>query len=181
MRLPEISRIIQIPDDVVVNVDGHKVTVRGGKATLIRDFSHAAVSIETDGKTVKVSAQWPRKKEASLIGTIESHINNMITGVTKGYTYKLKIVFSHFPITVKIQDRAVVVENFTGERRPRKAKILGDVKVKLETDDIIIQGTTLEDVSQTAANIEMMTRVTNKDPRVFLDGIYVFERNEGMD
>jgi large subunit ribosomal protein L6 len=181
MRLPEISRIIQIPDDVVVNIDGHKVTVRGSKATLTRDFSHAAVSLETDGKTVRVWAQWPRKKEASLIGTIESHIKNMITGVTKGYTYKLKIVFSHFPITVKIQGRSVMVENFTGERRPRKADILGDVKVKLETDDIIIQGTSLEDVSQTAANIEMMTRVTNKDPRVFLDGIYVFERNEGMD
>jgi large subunit ribosomal protein L6 len=181
MRLPEISRTIQIPDDVVVSIDGHKVTVRGSKATLIRDFSHAKVSLETNGKTVRVWAQWPRKKEASLIGTIESHIKNMIIGVTKGYTYKLKIVFSHFPITVKVQDRAVFVENFTGERRPRKAKILGDVKVKLETDDIIVQGTSLEDVSQTSANIEMMTRVTNKDPRVFLDGIYVFERNEGMD
>jgi large subunit ribosomal protein L6 len=181
MRLPEISRIIQIPDGVVVSIDAHKVTVRGGKSTLTRDFSYAAVTLETDGKTVRVSAQWPRKKEASLVGTIESHIKNMITGVTKGYTYKLKIVFSHFPITVKVQDRALLVENFTGERRPRKAKILGDVKVKLEPDDIIVQGVNLEDVSQTAANIEMMTRVTNKDPRVFLDGIYVFERNEGMD
>jgi len=147
---------------------------------LIRDFSYAPVSFETDGKIVRVFAQWPRKKEASLVGTIESHIKNMITGVTKGYTYKMKIVFSHFPITVKVQDRSVMVENFTGERRPRKAKILGDVKVKVETDDIIVQGTALEDVSQTAANIEKMTRVTNKDPRVFLDGIYVYERNEGM-
>jgi large subunit ribosomal protein L6 len=181
MRLPEISRIIPIPDGVVVNIDGHKVTVRGSKSTLTRDFSHAAVSLETDGKTVRVWAQWPRKKEASLVGTIESHIKNMITGVTKGYTYKLKIVFSHFPITVKLQDRAVLIENFTGERRARKANILGDVKVKLEPDDIIVQGAKLEDVSQTAANIEMITRVTNKDPRVFLDGIYVFERNEGMD
>jgi large subunit ribosomal protein L6 len=181
MRLPEISRIIPIPEGVVVNIDGHKVTVRGGKSTLTRDFSHAAVSLETDGKTVRVWAQWPRKKEASLVGTIESHIKNMITGVTKGYTYKLKIVFSHFPITVKLQDRAVLIENFTGERRARKANILGDVKVKLEPDDIIVQGAKLEDVSQTAANIEMITRVTNKDPRVFLDGIYVFERNEGMD
>jgi len=181
MRLPEISRTILIPEDVVVNIDGHKVTVRGAKGTLTRDFSHAAVSMETDGKNVRISAQWPRKKEASLVGTIESHIKNMITGVTKGYTYKLKIVFSHFPITVKVQDRAVMVENFTGERRARKANILGNVKVKLEPDDIIVQGSTLEDVSQTAANIEMMTRVTNKDPRVFLDGIYVYERNEGMD
>ncbi len=181
MRLPEISRVIPIPEGVVINIDGGKVTVRGAKATLTRDFSFAGVSVETDGKTVRVWAKWPRKKEAALVGTLESHVKNMITGVTKGYTYKLKIVFSHFPITVKIQDKAVMVENFTGERRPRKAKILGDVKVKLEPEDIIVSGAALEDVSQTAANIEMMTRVTNKDPRVFLDGIYVYERNEGMD
>jgi large subunit ribosomal protein L6 len=181
MRLPEISRIISIPEDVVINIDGRKVTVRGGKATLTRDFSYAGVSLETDGKNVKIWAKWPRKKEASLVGTIESHIKNMITGVTKGFTYKLKIVYSHFPITVKLQGRSVLIENFTGERRPRSAKILGDVKVKIEPDDIIVSGTNLEDVSQTAANIETMTRVTNKDPRVFLDGLYVYERNEGMD
>ncbi|MCW4011162.1 MAG: 50S ribosomal protein L6 [Candidatus Bathyarchaeota archaeon] len=181
MRLPEISRTIKIPEDVAVSIDGRKVTVKGSKATLTRDFSHAQVSLETDGETVKVWAQWPRKKEASLVGTIESHIKNMITGVTKGFTYKMKIVYSHFPITVKVQNGAVMVENFTGERRARKAKILSGVNVKLEPDDIIVQGACLEDVSQTAANIETMTRVTNKDPRVFLDGIYVYERNEGMD
>ena len=104
----------------------------------------------------------------------------MITGVTKGYPYKLKIVFSHFPITVKVQDKSVMIENFTGERRPRRVKIIGDVKVKIEPDDIIVEGTNLEDVSQTAANIEQSTRVRRKDPRVFLDGIYVYERNEGM-
>ena len=181
MRLPEISRNIQIPDGVVVNIEDRKVTVKGSKATLTRDFSYAPISLETDGKTVRVWAEWPRKKEAALVGTIDSHIKNMITGVTKGYSYKLKIVFSHFPITVKVQDKSLLIENFTGERRARAAKILGDVKVKIETDDIIVQGAKLEDVSQTAANIEMVTRVTKKDPRVFLDGIYVYERNEGMD
>jgi large subunit ribosomal protein L6 len=93
----------------------------------------------------------------------------------------MKIVFSHFPVTVKIQNKSVLVENFTGERRARSANILGQVKVKLDNEDIIVQGISLEDVSQTAANIETVTRVTNKDPRVFLDGIYVYERNEGMD
>jgi large subunit ribosomal protein L6 len=181
MRLPEISRIIPVPNDVAISIAGKTVTVKGKNATLARDFSYAPISLEADGKNVRISAQWPRKKEAAMVGTIESHIKNMITGVTKGYTYKLKIVFSHFPITVKIQNKAVLVENFTGERRARKAKILGDVKVKLEGDDIIVQGANLEDVSQTAANIETMTRVTNKDPRVFLDGLFVFERNEGMD
>jgi large subunit ribosomal protein L6 len=179
--LPEISRNIQIPDGVVVNIEDRKVTVKGSKATLTRDFSYAPILLETDGKTVRVWAEWPRKKEAALVGTIDSHIKNMITGVTKGYSYKLKIVFSHFPITVKVQDKSLLIENFTGERRARAAKILGDVKVKIEAEDIIVQGTKLEDVSQTAANIEMVTRVTKKDPRVFLDGIYVYERNEGMD
>jgi large subunit ribosomal protein L6 len=182
MRLPEISRIIEVPEGVTVNIDkSKKVTVKGEKATLTRDFSFANILMETTGNNVRIWAEWPRKKEAALVGTIESHIKNMITGATKGYTYKMKIVYSHFPISVKVQNKAVVVENFTGEKRPRKLKILGDVKVKLETEDIIIQGSNLEDVSQTAANIESGTRVTNKDPRVFLDGIYVYERNEGME
>jgi len=181
MRLPEVSRMIQIPEGVTVNLDGHKVTVKGTKGTLQRDFSHIPVSISTEGNSVRVWAEWPRKKEQALVGTIDSHIENMITGVTKGFTYKIKIVFSHFPISVKVQDKRVVIENFTGERRPRKAKIIGEVKVKVEAEDIIVQGINLEDVSQTSANIETATRVRRKDPRIFLDGLYVFERNEGMD
>ena len=104
----------------------------------------------------------------------------MITWVTKGYQYKLKIVFSHFPISVKVQGKTILIENFTCERRERRVKTLGDVKIKIEPDDIIVEGVNLEDVSQTAANIEQATRVRRKDPRVFLDGIYVYERNEGV-
>lgn len=180
MRLPEISRTIQVPEDVDVRLEGKKVNVKGAKGSLIRDFSFVPIAIEGEGKNIRIWAKWPRKKEAALVGTIYSHIMNMITGVTKGYSYKIKIVFSHFPISVKVQNKEVVIENFTGERRARHVKIRGDVKVKIETDDITLSGINLEDVSQTAANIEQATRVRNKDPRVFLDGLYVFERNEGM-
>jgi large subunit ribosomal protein L6 len=179
MRLPEISKTIQVPDNVDVKVDGKKISFKGEKGSLTRDFSFAPISIEGEGKTIRISAKWPRKKESALVGTIYSHISNMITGVTKGYSYKLKIVFSHFPISVKFQDKTVLIENFTGERRERRVKTLGDVKIKIEPDDIIVEGINLEDVSQTAANIEQATRVRNKDPRVFLDGIYIYERNEG--
>jgi large subunit ribosomal protein L6 len=181
MRLPEISKTIEVPDDVEISLAGKTVTAKGPKGTLIRDFSSANISIDADGKDIRVWASWPRKKEAALVGTIYSHIQNMIHGVQKGFTYKLKIVFSHFPISVKTQGKAVIIENFTGERRGRKAKIIGDVKVTIETEDVIVQGLNLEDVSQTAANIQQSTKVKRKDPRVFLDGIYVYERNEGMD
>jgi large subunit ribosomal protein L6 len=180
MRLPEISKTVQVPDDVSIGLEDKKLSVTGEKGSLTRDFSYAPIAIEGEGKNIRIWAKWPRKKEAALVGTIYSHIQNMITGVTKGYSYKLKIVFSHFPISVKTQDKTVVIENFTGERRPRRVKIIGDVKVKIEAEDVIIQGTDLEEVSQTAANIEQATRVRRKDPRVFLDGIYVYERNEGM-
>jgi large subunit ribosomal protein L6 len=130
---------------------------------------------------MRVWVEWPRKKEESLVGTINSHIKNMITGVTKGFTYKVKIVFSHFPISAKLKDKTVLIENFTGERSPRKAKIMGNVQVKILSEDIIVQGMDLEEVSHTAANIEQATKVKRKDPRIFLDGLYVYEKSEGME
>jgi len=181
MRAIEVSETIQAPDNVEVTLEGRKITVKGPKGTLVRDFAFAPVSIELNGKNMRVWAEWPRKKEASLVGTLRSHIENMITGVTKGFTYKLKIVFSHFPISVKLKDKTVLIENFTGERNPRKAKVVGNVQVKIQSEDIFIQGMDVEEVSQTAANIEQATKVKRKDPRIFLDGLYVYERIEGME
>ena len=181
MQAVEVSKIIQIPEDVEITLDDRRVTVKGPKGALTQDFHHAQVSMETNGKTMRIWAEWPRKKQASLVGTINSHVQNMIIGVRKGFTYKLKIVFSHFPISVKVKDTTVLIENFTGERNPRKAKIAGDAKVKIQAEDILVQGMNLGSVSQTAANIEQATKIKRKDPRVFLDGIYVYERTEGME
>jgi len=181
MRLPEVSRTVQVPDEVEVSLAERKITVKGAKGTLMRDLSAVPISIAVNGQTVRVWAEWPRKKEAALVGTIHSHIQNMVTGVQKGFSYKLKIVFSHFPISAKVQGKSILIENFTGERRPRKVKMIGDVQVKVQSEDIVVQGVNLEHVSQTAANIEQGTKVKRKDPRVFLDGIYVYEKNEGME
>jgi len=181
MRTLEEVKSVEVPDGVEVQVEGRIVTVKGEKGSITRDFSKMPVTIESDGKSVKVWANWPRKKESALVGTVASHIRNMIIGVTKGFTYKLKIVFSHFPISVKVKENTVLIENFTGERSPRKAKIMGDARVLTKGDDVLVQGINLEDVSQTAANIQNATKVKKKDPRVFLDGIYVYERLEGME
>ena len=181
MQVVEAAKSVEIPDGVEVQVEGRIVTVGGEKGTLIRDFSKAPVAIELDGKTIKVRANWPRKREAALVGTVVSHIQNMFVGVTKGFTYKLMIVFSHFPISVKVKGNTVLIENFTGERGARKAKIMGDAKVSAKGDDVVVQGINLEHVSQTAANIQRATKIKKKDPRVFLDGIYVYERLEGVE
>jgi large subunit ribosomal protein L6 len=181
VRALETVRTVEIPDGVEVKVEGRVITVKGEKGALTRDFSEAPILIQREDKTIKVQANWPRKRETALVGTVSSHIQNMITGVTKGFTYKLKIVFSHFPISVKVKENMVSIENFTGERSPRWVKIMGDTKVSVKEDDVLVQGINLEDVSQTAANIERGTKVKIKDPRVFLDGIFVYEKREGME
>ncbi len=181
MRDIEEIHSVEVPEKVKVQVEGRVVTVEGEKGTLVRNFSHAPVSVQLVGNEVKVQANWPRKKEEALVKTVCSHIHNMITGVTKGFTCKMKIAFSHFPISVKIQGKKVLIENFIGERSARTAKIMGDVRVTPKGDDVIVQGINIEEVSQTAANIQNATKIKSKDPRKFLDGIYVQERIEGME
>ena len=143
MRALETVKSIEIPEGVEVKVEGRGVTVTGEKGTLTRDFSHTSVSIMLEGTVVKVGVKWPRKREASFVGTISSHIQNMITGVTKGFTYKLKVIFAHFPMSVKIQNDRVIIENFSGERKPRIAKIREDVKVNVDGEDVIVKGINL--------------------------------------
>lgn len=179
MRRSMELKTIKIPENVTVNIKGKTVEVIGGKGRLVRDFSYAPVSIWSEEGLVKVKAAWPRKREVSLVGTVSAHIRNMITGVTEGFTYKLKIVFSHFPISVRVDGKKVKIDNFTGERSSRVAEIVGDAKVIVQSEDLIVQGTNLEDVSQTAANIEQTTMASKNDPRVFLDGIYIYERGRG--
>ncbi len=181
MREIEAVKSVEFPENVRVRVEGRVITVEGEKGTLTRDFSHVPISIQLEGRQVRVQANWPRKRENALVGTVCSHLQNMIIGVTKGFTYKLKIVFAHFPISVKVKGKDVLIENFMGERSPRIAKIVGDVKVVMKDEDIIVQGINIEEVSQTAANIQQATKIVRRDPRKFLDGVYVYEQLEGME
>jgi large subunit ribosomal protein L6 len=171
-----------VPEGVQVIVDGRKIKVTGPKGTLEEDFSHMPVHFSLEGGSFRVYSSWARKREVALVGTALAHVRNMVRGVTSGYTYKLKIVYAHFPITVKVQDkdRRLLIENFTGEKTPRIIRIAGTAKVKMVSDELHVQGTSLRDVSQTAANIQTGTKIKEKDQRVFLDGIYIFEKSQGM-
>ncbi len=162
-----------------VQVDGSVVTVRGPKGEIVRDFTHADVDIQCKGKTIRISVEYPRSRQIALVGTITSHIKNMMLGVTVGVTYKMKVVFAHFPPNVKVANDMLIIENFYGEKAARKAKILPGVSVEIKGDDIILEGIEIERVAQTAANIQRSTRLRRKDPRKFHDGIYVFEKQIG--
>ncbi|RLI11826.1 50S ribosomal protein L6 [Candidatus Bathyarchaeota archaeon] len=176
-----VSRRVEIPEGVKVNIDGKRVEVIGEKGRLVRDFSNSPVSINIEDNQVVVYTDDTHRKTVAMVGTVCAHIRNMIKGVTEGFTYKLKIVYAHFPISVKVEGDKILIENFLGERAPRIAKIVGNTKVIVKKDDVILQGINIEEVGQTAANIEQATKIKNKDPRKFLDGIYVYEKHEGFE
>ncbi|MGQ9679462.1 MAG: 50S ribosomal protein L6 [Candidatus Bathyarchaeia archaeon] len=168
-----IERRIPIPDSVNVNVDHRKVKVSGVKGEIVRDFSHARVKIDLESNTLRIRAVKPKKREVAVAYTISTHIDNMIKGVTEGFTYKLKMVYIHFPMTLHVQGNKIILQNFLGEKKPRETEVVGHTKVSIKGDEIIVEGIDIEEVGQTAANIQQMTKIKAKDPRKFLDGIYV--------
>jgi large subunit ribosomal protein L6 len=177
-----VHAVVEIPEGVTVEVDGAKVKVRGPKGELERDFSHAKgvrirkIKDEESKDAVLVEAFFADRKRKALVNTIAAHIKNMITGVTKGWRYRMKIVYSHFPINVKVVGDTVEIHNFIGEKAPRKAKIMPGVTVKVQGKEVIVEGIDIEKVAQTAANIEQATKITEFDRRVFMDGIYIYRR-----
>jgi large subunit ribosomal protein L6 len=177
MSTNEYYSTLEIPEGISVTLEDRIISVQGKLGTIKKDFTKLPAFLAVENNVVKIQPYGSRKKDFAISKTTKSIISNMIVGVQNGYKYKMKVVFAHFPITVKVKDGKVYVENFFGERKARVSKIVGDsTKVAIEGDNILISGPHLEDVSQTAANIELSTKVKNKDQRVFLDGIYIYSR-----
>ena len=177
-------RTIEIPKGVEVTLLGkNHIQVKAKKNILERKFERVSTQIEINKKENKVEIfdYFVKRRSRALVGTISAHIVNMIKGVQKPYLYKLKIIYSHFPITVKVIGSEVEYTGLYGQRDKKRIPILGaDTKVKVVGEDIEVSGSDLEAVSQTAASIEQSTRLRGKrakDNRIFQDGIYVFERN----
>ena len=177
VKLDRIEHNVVIPEGVTATLVDGKVTITGPSGSLSRDFVDAKVSIFEEGGALLIRVDLPRRKEKAMAGTWKAHLNNMIKGVTDGFTYNLKAFYSHFPMTMAVKGNQLVVNNYFGERVPRTANILAGVDVKVQNKvEVVVSGMDKEAVGQTAANIERCTTVKNRDRRVFQDGIYLLEK-----
>ena len=172
MNIPEIKEEIKMPEGVTATFENEKLTIKGEKGELSRIFSHPKITISLNNNTIIIQSKNVRRKEKALIGTFVAHIKNLIKGVTQGFEYKMKTVFSHFPIKTMVEDNKFVIQNFLGERAPRHAKILEGVNVEIKGEEVTVTGIDKEKVGQTVANIERATAVKYRDIRVFQDGVY---------
>jgi len=191
MKILNASRTLEIPEGVEVEIKSRSITVTGKLGSLTREFKHVPMEMrkvtkavgeegaETEQDFVQVDLWFATRKELACIRTVCSHVENMIIGVTRGYLYKMRFVYSHFPINVTVNSGNVEIRNFLGERRVRKVPLpegVSYVRSEDVKDQIELSGNDIVAVSLTAAKIQQATNVRNKDLRKFLDGIYVSEK-----
>ncbi|MEM3405643.1 MAG: 50S ribosomal protein L6 [Candidatus Pacearchaeota archaeon] len=174
----KIEEIIEIPEGMNFEIDGKILKIKSNdkedKILLKGNFD----IIKEKNKIVLFKEKATRKNKRD-IKTIKAKIKNAIEGLREKYVYKLQICYVHFPISVSIKDNYLIIKNFLGEKKERKALILDDVNVRIEKDIIIVESHDKEKAGQTAANIEQATRITKRDRRIFQDGIFIIEKCKG--
>jgi len=190
MRQINAVKTLAIPKEVTVTVKNREVTVKGPRGTLSRSFKHLRIDLQLvkkgDQQTIIAELWFGNRLGLACLRTVLSHIQNMITGVTKGFLFKMKYVYAHFPINLVVHKdlKTVEVKNYLGEKMERVVKMIGDTTAKISKDidgtkdEITIQGNSLDAVSQSCANIQQIAKVKDKDIRKFLDGVYVSHRGQ---
>ncbi|KAH7031188.1 ribosomal protein L6, alpha-beta domain-containing protein [Microdochium trichocladiopsis] len=191
MRYLHSEETLEIPEGVKVHIKSRTVTVEGPRGKLVKDLSHMAVSFSKPKKNViAITIHHGARKTVAGLRTVRTLIENLIIGVTKGFKYKMRYVYAHFPINVNIDKSnetglyEVEIRNFIGEKLVRRVTMHEGVDVevsKAQKDELILSGNSLENVSQSAADIQQICRVRNKDIRKFLDGMYVSEKGNIVD
>ncbi len=175
-----VERTVEIPDNTEANMKpirgGFVVTIKGPKGTVEKTFSRLNVDFKLEDNKFVIQSHFGKKREASMVGTIAGHLNNMIKGVNELYTYKVQVITSHFPATVEVQKNEVLIKNLYGRRDPIRIPLDPSVNVNIKSDLVTITGINKETVSQTAARLAESSRLRgrrSKDPTVFQDGLYV--------
>ncbi|MEE9525242.1 MAG: 50S ribosomal protein L6 [Candidatus Woesearchaeota archaeon] len=174
----DLTEQIEIPEGVEVKIDSGLISAKGPKGEISRRLAYPKVSVDVKDNKLTISSKKATKREKRIIFTFKSHLVNMIQGVTEGHSYKLKVCSTHFPMTVAIENGEFVVQNFLGEKIPRKCKIQKDAEVKIEGQDIMVESVDKEAAGQTAASIEQVCRITKRDRRIFQDGIYIITKSK---
>ncbi|WP_290819303.1 50S ribosomal protein L6 [Halovivax sp.] len=164
---------IDIPENVTAEVDHLDVTIEGPEGSVTRRLWYPDVTVDVDDDAVVIESENTDAKTNATVGTFESHVRNAIQGVTDGWEYEMEVFYSHFPMQVRVEGEEVVIENFLGEKAPRRTTIHGDTQVDVDGEQLTLSGPNKEHVGQTAADIEQLTRVSGKDTRVFQDGVYI--------
>jgi hypothetical protein len=92
---------------VKVSIKSRLVTVEGPRGKLIKNLSHISVNFSVlKPGVIGLEIHHGVRKNVAALRTVRTLINNMIIGVTKGFKYKMRYVYAHFPINVNVDQNA---------------------------------------------------------------------------
>ena len=168
-----ISESVAIPEGISCEVkDGNIVCSKGG-VSLSRVLEGMGIVVTVKQGVISIECAAGNKMHRSKVQTLKAHLVNMFVGLQKAFVYSLEACNVHFPMTMKVEKGFLIINNFLGEKTPRKAKILEGVVIEVKGQKITLTSADREAAGQTAANIEKATKIRNRDRRVFQDGIYI--------
>jgi len=125
--MKQIKKIIDVPTEVNVHIEGSLVKIKGPHGENSRIFKLIGMNLEHSNNQLILSTAKTTRNFKKNLNSIAAHLKNMIKGVLEIYVYKLKICSGHFPMNVAIDKNEIVVKNFLGEKIPRRALILPGV------------------------------------------------------
>lgn len=173
-----MEEIIEIPKGISASLKEGELSLKGPRGSVSKKFIYEYTRIELVEGKIRIYTTREKKSDIAVVGTWKSIINSMFIGVTKGYVYTMKIVYAHFPVKVTVKGNEIILDNFLGEKSPRKLLLNSDVKVTVKGDLVTLEGNDLATLGNAAARIEKLSRIKGFDPRVFQDGIYIVRKGD---
>ena len=143
-RLP-----ISVPAGVEVSIDGAEVTVKGSKGELSQTIA-SPISVSLEENTITVTRPDDERESRSLHGLSRTLINNMIIGVSEGYSKQMEIVGTGYRVLAKGND----LEFALGYSHPVSVKAPEGITFTVEGNNkLTVSGINKQQVGQVASNI----------------------------
>ncbi|MBI4449126.1 50S ribosomal protein L6 [Candidatus Woesearchaeota archaeon] len=172
----DMTESISLPQGTAATYSGGVLIIKGPKGENKRTMNVPTVHIHAKDNQITLNSPQGTKREKALLYSALAHVKNMIRGVQEPYVYELKVCSGHFPMNVSIQGNTISVKNFLGEKVPRTATIPSGVKAAITGDKITLESTDIELAGRCASDIEHICRISNRDRRIFQDGIYIIKK-----
>ena len=140
---------IVLPAGVEVTIGGEKISVKGPLGTL-QATAHPAVKVELEGQNLQCSRVSGVDNNSAMWGTMRANLNNMVTGVSKGFEKKLTLV----GVGYRAQAQGDTLNLSLGFSHPVAHKMPAGVKVETPTQtEVLIKGIDKQLVGQVAAEV----------------------------
>jgi large subunit ribosomal protein L6 len=178
MKVDNMEVEVEVPAGVTVSYANGVLTAKGKAGVVEKVLRNPRIAFTITPEAVVLNAKDATRREKMHIHTFRAHVRNVIKGASEGYTYKLRICSGHFPMSAKITGTTFELKNFLGEASPRKLTLKTGAKITIEGEYIIVESPNKEIAGQISADLEKLTRITNRDRRIFQDGIYIVKKGD---